>query len=90
MTPNEKAERSKQVLGDPIIQAALEDMRQGLLVKIEQAPLGDREYEHELARTVQLLRQLKIQIESYGQIAVVEKHHKRHDSFIERMREKLA
>jgi hypothetical protein len=90
MTPNEKSERSKQVLGDPIIAAAFADIRLGLVSRLEQLPMADRESQHEIALTLQLLKQLKLQIESYGQDAVVEKHRQQHDSFITRMREKLA
>lgn len=90
MTPNEKAEGATRVLNDPIISAAFSDIRLGLVSRLEQLPMGDVDSQHEIALTLQLLKQLRLQIETYRQDVAVDKAARRHETFMERMREKLA
>ena len=90
MTPNEKAEGAKRVLNDPVISAAMADIRMGLVGKLEQLPMSDTESQHEIALTLQLLKQLKLQLETYGQDAAVDKAVRRQETFMQRMRGQLA
>ena len=90
MTPNEKAESARLLLGDPVISAAFADIRLGLVSKLEQTPMADIESQHEIALTLQLLKQLRLQIESYRQHAVIEESHCKHETFVQKMRQKLT
>ena len=90
MKPDEKAERARLLLADPVIEAAFADIRMGLVANLEHAPLGDTETQHEITLMLQLLKRLKTQLQTYVQDGVVEKHHQKHESFIRRMTQKLA
>jgi hypothetical protein len=90
MTPREKAERARLLMDDPIMEAVFADIRMGLVSKLEHAPLGDTETQHEITLMLQLLKRLKTQLQTYVQDEVVEKHHQKHESFIRRMTQKLA
>lgn len=90
MTPLEKAERAKQLLSDPVMNAAFQDIRMQLVGKLEQVPFGDMDTQHEIALMLQLLKRLREQLLTYQQEIVVDKAKKKHDSFIERVRERLA
>jgi len=90
MTPSEKAERSRQLLADPVLVEAFGDIRMALVARLEAAGVSDTELQHEIALMLQLLKRLRTQLETYCQDEIVEKHRKKHDSFIERMRERIA
>ena len=90
MTPNEKAERSRQILADPVIESAFADIRLGLVSKLEMAPLDDVDMQHEIALMLQLLKRLKTQLQNYVQDDAIDKHKAKQDSFIRKMTQKLA
>ena len=90
MTPSEKSESAKRVLEDPIIQAALADIRMGLVGKLESLPMSDTESQHEIALTLQLLKQLKLQLETYVQDDAVNRAVRKQKTFIERMKAAVA
>ena len=89
MTPIERAERSKQLLGDSVFLSAFEDIRNGLVKRLESSPIGDIETHHEIALTLQLLQQLKAQLVRYGDEIAVDKQKKKHDDWIEKTRQRL-
>jgi hypothetical protein len=89
MTPNEKAEHAKQVLGDPVMKAAFEDIRMSLVSKLEFTPISDVETQHEIALMLQLLKRLREQLQSYVSAQSVDIAKQKQDSFIEKMRERF-
>ena len=89
MTPNEKADASRRILAEPVITAAFADIRMRLVAKLEQAPIGDVDTQHEIALTLQLLKQLRTQLERYVQGQAVDKARDKHDTFIEKMRQRI-
>ena len=89
MTPIERAERSKQLLGDSVFLSAFEDIRNGLVKRLESSPIGDIETHHEIALTLQLLQQLKAQLVRYGEEIAVDKQKKRHEEWIEKARQRI-
>lgn len=90
MTPLEKAERARQVLEDPVFNAAFQDIRMQLVVKLESVPFGDLDTQHEIALMLQLLKRLKDQLGTYGNELAVDKARKKQDSFMAKIRERLV
>jgi hypothetical protein len=90
MTPNEKADNARRILAEPVITAAFSDIRMNLVAKLEQAPIGDVDTQHEIALTLQLLKQLRSQLERYVQDQAVDQHRQKHDTFIEKMRQRIG
>jgi predicted metal-dependent HD superfamily phosphohydrolase len=90
MTPLERADRAKQLLEDAVLQAAFHDIRMQLVAKLEQVPFGDIDTQHEIALTLQLLKRLREQLALYANEVAVDKAKKKHESFVTRMRERLA
>ncbi len=90
MTPLERAERANQLLADPVMAKAFEDVRLGLVTQAEQTAMDDVTTHHEVVITLQLLKRLRVQLQKYADELAVDQQRKKHDSFIERMRERLA
>jgi hypothetical protein len=86
MTPIERAERAKQLLGDSVFLSAFEDIRNGLVKRLESSPIGDIDTHHEIALTLQ---QLKAQLVRYGEEIAVDKQKKRHEEWIEKARQRI-
>ena len=90
MTPFEKASEAKRLLENQLLKIALDDIRSGLVSKLENAPISDVETQHEIALMLQLVRRLKDQLWSYlNEQAMIDAKEK-HDSFIQRMRKRAA
>lgn len=90
MTPLERADEAEQVLKNPVLTKAFEDIREGLVKRLESSPMGDVDTQHEIALTLQVLKQVKQTLVSYiGEKTIVE-HRKKQDSFIDKIREKYA
>jgi hypothetical protein len=90
MTPFEKAERAKQLLDDPLLKEVLARIREGLVLKLEASVMDDVDTHHTTALSLQLLKQLTTELHRYiGESAVINARQK-HDSFITRMRERIA
>jgi hypothetical protein len=69
----ERANQATRLLNDPTLVRAFEGVRQALLVKLEDIPLVDRDLQHEITVSLQLLKQLKRQLVTWvtdGQIEV--------------------
>lgn len=90
MTPNEKAERAKILLADPAMDAAFSDIRMALVLKLESAPVGDVDTQHEIALMLQLLKRIRTQLESYVQDQKMIQHRQKQDTFIQKMRQRIA
>ena len=61
----ERANQAKRVLDDPTLQKAFEGVRQGLLSQLESTMIGDRDTQHEIALSLQLLKSLKRMLERW-------------------------
>ena len=61
----ERADQAKRVLDDPTLQKAFEGVRQGLLLQLESTMIGDRDTQHEIALSLQLLQSLKRMLERW-------------------------
>ncbi len=90
MTPEEKSDAAKHLLESPIFKAAFKDVRENLVSQLEMTEIGDVDTHHEVALTLQLLKRLQAQITRYVDDATMAKHKRKQDSFIERLRERVA
>jgi len=87
MTPQDKADRAEALLADPLFEAVLHDLRMRLVVQLEACPMGDVETQHEVALTLQLLRQIKPKLQQYIDDVQIENARAKQDTFMSRMRE---
>ena len=90
MTPIERAEQAKQALENPALKAAFADMREKMIVQLEEVMMSDVETQHEVALMLQLLKRLQVQLKLYAQEIVVDKHREKQSNFVARMRQKLT
>lgn len=89
MTPREKAERAKQLTEDPVVRHVFNDIREGLVKRLESLAMTDHELQHEAVLSLQLLKQVQEMFKKYAQEIEVDKHKKKQDDFIARARQKL-
>lgn len=87
MSPKDKADRAQRILDDEVFQSMQEELRMDLVARLESVPMGDIDTQHEIALSLQLLRQMKTRLMSYANEAAMEKAVARHDSFVAKMRE---
>lgn len=90
MTPGERADRANQLLNDPVFIGVFDDIRLQLVARLEDTAIGDIDMQHEIALTLQLLKKLREQLQNYGNDLRVEQYKRKQDSFIERMRQRIA
>jgi hypothetical protein len=89
MTPRERADKAKQLLDDPIVQQAFSDIREQIVLRLEACPVSEVDAQHDLAITLQLLKQLKLQLGRYVEEIVVDNAKARQDAFIRKTRQTL-
>lgn len=90
MTPFEKASEAKRLLENQVFRLAMSDIRMNLLSKLENTEIADVETQHEIALMLQLLRRIKDQLWSYlNEQAMIEAKEK-HESFIQKMKGRIA
>lgn len=90
MTPLEIADRAEQLLQDPVLAKAFQDIRENLVKQLENLPMGDIDTQHEISLTLQVLKQVKQTLSSYVGEKTLAEHRKKQDSFIEKIRERYA
>lgn len=86
MTPLDKAERAKQLLEDPVFRAVLNDQRETLVRQLEDTAMSDMDTQHEVALTLQLLKQIPLRLQRYVSDIEIEKSKHEQATFMERMR----
>lgn len=87
MTPLERADRAKQLLADPLLNGALESIRAGLVATLEDSGQDDVETHHTTALSLQLLKQIKVELHKHLSDFLINEDKKRHETFIERTRQ---
>jgi 3-phosphoglycerate kinase len=90
MTPYERAEEARHLLENDTLKKAFVDIREGLVVQLESIPFHEIDTQHELALMLKLLNKLKSQLQTYIQNDSVDQHRRKQDTFIDKMRERLA
>jgi len=89
MTPSEKANRARDLMADPVMEAAFSDIRMGMLANLESVPISDIDTQHEITLMLQLLRRVRDQLNRYGQDELIESHRAKNESFIQRIRQSI-
>lgn len=90
MTPIERAERAKQLLSDPVLKAAFADVRERAVAQLEQSAMDDVTTHHEAALALQALKSIQTQLARYADVIAVDKHKRKHDDWVDRMRQSIA
>lgn len=90
MTPYEKAEEAKRLLSNPVLNEALQNIREGLVSSLEMSPMDDAETHHNVALSLQVLKRIRTQLHRFVSDQTVIEAKNKHESFIEKMRERFA
>ena len=88
MTPNEKADRARRLLDDPVLSECFVSIRDGLVAKAESSGLDDIDTHHHVALSLQLLRQLRIRLEKYLSDAALLEHEAKQRKWYERTKQR--
>lgn len=89
MTPIERAAHAKEALANPVLKEAFEQVRTGIIAKIETCGLSDVETQHECTLMLQLLKQVKGRLERHIEDAKVEQKKQEQEAWIEKARQRL-
>jgi hypothetical protein len=84
MTPRERADRAQQLLNDPVFIKAMSDIREQIVAKIEHIAVSDVEAQHDLAISLQLLKQLRLQLSRYSEEIVIDNAVARNATWLQR------
>ena len=87
MSPTERAERAQRILDDEVFRDMLEEIRMGLVASLETLPMGDIDTQHVVALQLQLLRQMRTRLASYGNQAALDRKVAKESSFRAKMLE---
>jgi steroid 5-alpha reductase family enzyme len=87
MTPIELAERVNKIMADEAMVEVFTGIRMGLVARLESLPVGDKDSQHEVALMLQLLKQVRVQMETYGREAILVAHDKRNEAFIRKIKQ---
>ena len=90
MTPFERAEAAKHLLGNETLKKAFVDIREGLIVQLESTPFHEIDTQHEISLMLKLLNKVKSQLRTYIETEAIEKDKIKQQTFIEKMRERLT
>lgn len=69
----DRAHQAQRLLDDPTLQKAFEGVRGALVAKLEEVPLDDHSLQHEIAVSLQLLKQLKRTLQNWVSDGELEK-----------------
>ena len=89
MTPNEKADRAREMMESAIFRMVFDDIKAGLVSRLEAAPFGDVALHHEITLTLQALNSVKAQFQRYIGDAAIVSHNEKQDDFVRRMRQSV-
>ena len=90
MTPRDRADRAQQILDDDVFKHAFRDIRESLVDRLESCPVGDVDSQHEIAITLQLLKQLKVQLSRYTEEILIDKATERQENWLRKARGYLS
>lgn len=90
MNALEKAARAKELLEDPIFLEAFNGVRNGLVSQLESCPFADKDLQHEITITLQLLKRIKGSLERFVADGSVEQKALAQKDWIERARQRLV
>jgi hypothetical protein len=88
MTPREKADHAQQVLNDPVMNEAFAAIRIGMLERLESIPISDHETQHEITLMLQLLKQVRTQLQTFVDDMAIEKKRQENEDYIARLKQR--
>lgn len=89
MSPQEKADRAKLLLSDPLLMETIGSIREALVSKLEAAGLADTETHTSVAISLQVLKQINSQLRRYLDDAAVIEADEKHRAFVASKREQI-
>lgn len=93
MTPGERiarATRAKELLEEETMAQVFRGVRDALVERLESCPIGDTSTQHEIALTLQLLKQLRAHLNQFIDDGTLAEHEQKQETFIARMRNRIA
>ena len=93
MTPGERiarANRARELLEEQTMRGVFDGVREALVVKLEQCAIGDTATQHEIALTLQLLKQLRAHLQSYIDDGSLAEREVEQEKWFARMRKRIA
>jgi hypothetical protein len=82
--------RAREILDEDLMGSVFRDVREALVARLEAAAIGDTSTHHEIALTLQLLRQLRAHLESYITDGKLAEREQEDDNFMRRMKRRIA
>ena len=83
MSPREKADRARQIMEDPVFKEALRDIRERIVGRLEAVGVTDKETEHELVISLQLLQRIPARFQVYADELVMERSKEEQERFMQ-------
>jgi len=93
MSPGERvarANKAREVLNENMMGGVFNEVREALVSKLEQTPIGDTDTQHEIALTLQLLKQLRRHLENWIEDGALAEREIENENFMARMRRRIA
>jgi hypothetical protein len=93
MTPGERiarANRARELLSEETMRSVFAGVKNALIEKLEMCPVGDTGTQHEIALTLQLLKQLQNHLRHFVDDGVLAEAEVQQESFMARMKRKVS
>jgi hypothetical protein len=93
MTPGDRiarANRARELLDEETMRGVFNGVREALVLKLEQCPIGDTQTQHEIALTLQLLKQLRAHLQAFIDDGVLAEREVDQEKWFARMRKRIA
>ena len=85
MSEFDLVQKSESLLKDPAFRAAIDGVREALVQRLEECPIADTVMQHEIAISLQLLKQIERHIKSFVATGELERAKKKEElSWIKR------
>lgn len=92
MTPGERVARANKArrLVEDELKDVFDGVRSALVERLEACPIGDRDAQHEIALTLQLLKQLKQHLLNYVQDGKLAEREQEQENWLRKARKRFA
>lgn len=90
MTPRERADGARELLRNESFKAVFRELRDELMVSLENVGITDYEVEHEGVRTLQVLKRIETKLQRYVEDGKLEEHKQKEQGFIEKTRQSVS
>jgi hypothetical protein len=89
MTPNEKADRAREMLESDIFKTAFADIRARIVENMESSDVEDQRSHHEYVLALKALKNLRVQFQRYIDEITVNKHRDAQDEYMRKMKQSV-